>query len=85
LTIPSKEKSENLSEIEVESTKHRKTLQGNHETNITMFYSNFPIMKEGDHCFFSLSNIPFHASIMEIKVFLMAPQAFLARERIWEN
>jgi hypothetical protein len=42
-------------------------------------------MKEGDNCFFSLSNKPFHASITEIKVFLMVPQAFLVRERIWEN
>jgi hypothetical protein len=49
--------------IQVESTEHRgeKLSKGiSQGTNISMFYSNFPIVKQRNHCIFPFSNKPFH-------------------------
>jgi hypothetical protein len=45
-----------------------KALQRNHGSNISMFYSNFPSVKQRDHCIYPLSNNPFHGCIGEIQV-----------------
>jgi hypothetical protein len=56
---------------------HGKTLQGNCRTNISTFYSNFPIVKYWDLiCISPLSNKPFHEIIFQgkFKFFLVVPQ-----------
>jgi hypothetical protein len=56
---------------------HGKTLQGNFGTNISTFYSNFPIVKYWDLiCISPLSNKPFHEIIFQgkFKFFLVVPQ-----------
>jgi hypothetical protein len=48
--IPCSAKSGNLWQIEVELRKNGKTLQGNPRINISIFYSNFPIVKQTILC-----------------------------------
>ncbi len=53
--IPCRENSENIWRMKVELTKHLgKALQGNRAINTSTLHSNFPIVKQRDHCIFSL-------------------------------
>jgi hypothetical protein len=69
--IPRREKSGNLWRIKVELTKQGKVLQG---TIISMFYSNFPIVKWRDQCIFPLSNKPNFMFLSGKIKFLMVPK-----------
>jgi hypothetical protein len=56
-----------------------KALQRNHGTNISMFYSSFPIVKQRYHWIFPLSNKPLHTCREEIQVLLDGPRGQLKK------
>jgi hypothetical protein len=56
-----------------------KALPGNHGTNISMFYSSFPIVKQRYHWIFPLSNKPLHTFREEIQVLLDGPRGQLKK------
>jgi hypothetical protein len=56
-----------------------KALQGNHGTNISMFYSRFPIVIQRCHWIFPSSNKPLHTCIEEIQVLLDGPRGQLKK------
>lgn len=56
-----------------------KALRRNHGTNISTFYSSFPIVKQRYHWIFPLSNKPLHSCIEEIQVLLDGPRGQLKK------
>ncbi len=54
--------------------------ESNRGTNISMFYSNFPIVRQRNHCIFPSSNIElFHLCMWKFKFFLMVPKGILKK------